>query len=421
MGSMVKIVYRAGWGCTVRLVSNEVGDNMRTIQRRKRIALLLSAILLIGSSEALVQAKTADELKKTTNKIGELKEQKQQAQSKVDSLSSEENQLKGELADLNSQLSDVSAQINDLEKQIGEKEGQIEVTKKKLKKAKKKKNKQYESMKLRIQYIYENGDMNAAAVLLASESIGDLLNKAIYVEELNEYDRDMLTEYENVCKTVAANEKKLKNEKKELEGMQAEMVEKKDQVEVLIGQTQSSLSNKQQELADAKEKVNDVDSQIAKMKAYEEELEKRKIEEAKKEAARKKAQQQQQSKPTSDGNTTGAPVAATGGDQAMLAAIVECEAGGESYEGQLAVASVVLNRVRSGSYPNTISGVIYQGGQFAPVASGRFAVVLARGASASCAKAAAAALAGGTNVSALHFCRAESGIPGTVIGNHVFY
>ena len=200
------------------------------------------------------------------------------------------------------------------------------------------------------------------------------------------------------------------------------MVEKKEQVEVLIGQTQSSLSNKQQELADAKEKVNDVDSQIAKMKAYEEELEKRKIEEAKKEAARKKAQQQQQqSKPTSGGNTGGAPVSATGGDQAMLAAIVECEAGGESYEGQLAVASVVLNRVRSGSYPNTISGVIYQGGQFAPVASGRFAIVLARGASASCAKAAAAALAGGTNVSALHFCRAESGIPGTVIGNHVFY
>ena len=105
----------------------------------------------------------------------------------------------------------------------------------------------------------------------------------------------------------------------------------------------------------------------------------------------------------------------------MLAALVECEAGGESYEGQLAVASVVVNRVKSGSFPNTISGVIYQGGQFSPVASGRFAVVLAKGANGSCTKAAGAALSGNTNINALFFCRASSGVEGTVIGNHVFY
>ena len=108
-------------------------------------------------------------------------------------------------------------------------------------------------------------------------------------------------------------------------------------------------------------------------------------------------------------------------DLAMLAALVECEAGGESYEGQLAVASVVVNRVKSGSFPNTISGVIYQGGQFSPVASGRFAVVLAKGANGSCTKAAGAALSGNTNINALFFCRASSGVEGTVIGNHVFY
>ena len=112
---------------------------------------------------------------------------------------------------------------------------------------------------------------------------------------------------------------------------------------------------------------------------------------------------------------------ANASDSGMLAGIVECEAGGESYEGQLALASVVVNRVKSGSFPNTISGVIYQGGQFSPVASGRFAVVLARGASGSCVQAANAALSGNTNISALYFCRASSGVPGTVIGNHVFY
>lgn len=67
------------------------------------------------------------------------------------------------------------------------------------------------------------------------------------------------------------------------------------------------------------------------------------------------------------------------GDQALLAALIYCEAGGESYEGQLAVGSVVMNRVRSQAYPNSVSGVIYQGGQFSPVASGRLATVLGSG------------------------------------------
>ena len=216
--------------------------------------------------------------------------------------------------------------------------------------------------------------------------------------------------------------------------LQEDMEQKKEEVNSLIAKTQSSISAKQEEISDAQKTVNEYETQIAKMKAYEEELERKKAEEAKKkaaeqEAARKKAQQQNtaqsggaqgdnsQKTPASSGNS--AP--ANAGDLAMLAALVECEAGGESYEGQLAVASVVVNRVHSGAFPNTISGVIYQSGQFTPVASGRFAMVLSRGASGSCTKAASAALSGGGNVSCLYFCRASSGVAGTVIGNHVFY
>ena len=174
-----------------------------------------------------------------------------------------------------------------------------------------------------------------------------------------------------------------------------------------------------------------------KMKAYEEELERKKAEEAKRQAAeakkraeeeKKRAAEQKKSEAGKNSGGNAAPSESGGGtvtsnasDLAMLAALVEFEAGGESYEGQLAVASVVVNRVKSGSFPNSISGVIYQGGQFSPVASGRFAVVLAKGANSSCTQAASAALSGGTNVSFLYFCRASLGVEGTVIGNHVFY
>ena len=91
---------------------------------------------------------------------------------------------------------------------------------------------------------------------------------------------------------------------------------------------------------------------------------------------------------------SGSAVSADSGDLAMLAALIECEAGGESYTGKVAVGAVVLNRVRSGSFPNDIAGVIYQSGQFSPVSSGKFQSVLSRGARSDCYEAAAAALAG---------------------------
>lgn len=106
---------------------------------------------------------------------------------------------------------------------------------------------------------------------------------------------------------------------------------------------------------------------------------------------------------------------------AMLAAIIQCEAGAESYEGKVAVGAVVMNRLNSG-FAGSVEGVITQPGQFSPVASGTYASVLASGASSDCYQAALEAYTGTDNVGgALYFCRASSGQGGTVIGNHVFY
>lgn len=109
-------------------------------------------------------------------------------------------------------------------------------------------------------------------------------------------------------------------------------------------------------------------------------------------------------------------------DETLLAAIIYCEAGNQSYEGKLAVGSVVMNRIRSGRFPNSISAVIYQGGQFTPAYTGVLARALAREISSSCRQAAQEALAGADNVGgALFFNRVSSGKSGLVIGGHVFY
>ena len=106
----------------------------------------------------------------------------------------------------------------------------------------------------------------------------------------------------------------------------------------------------------------------------------------------------------------------------LLAALIHCEAGGESYEGQVAVGAVVLNRVRSGAYPNSIHDVIYQSWQFTPAHTGKVDRVLASGnIYESCIKAAEDALSGTSPVGTVTHFRRNDGRDGQVIGNHVFY
>ena len=113
---------------------------------------------------------------------------------------------------------------------------------------------------------------------------------------------------------------------------------------------------------------------------------------------------------------------ATGSDDVkLLAALIQAEAGSQPYEGKIAVGAVVMNRVRSGGYPNSIHAVITQPGQFPPATNGTVSAILARGPSSSCMQAAQAAVDGATTVGgALHFGSA-SRYSGIVIGGHAFY
>lgn len=106
----------------------------------------------------------------------------------------------------------------------------------------------------------------------------------------------------------------------------------------------------------------------------------------------------------------------------LLAALIQCEAGGEPYEGQVAVGAVVMNRVRSPAYPNSIHGVIYASGQFTPAMSGKVNRVYESGRIyESCIRAAEEVLGGYSNVGDLTHFRRVNGREGLVIGHHVFY
>ncbi len=107
-------------------------------------------------------------------------------------------------------------------------------------------------------------------------------------------------------------------------------------------------------------------------------------------------------------------------EQALLAALIFCEAGNQPYEGQVAVGAVVMNRVRSGAFPNSISEVVYQSGQFSPAMSGWLDGVLANGSyTDSAMQAAADALAGSNPIGEyLYF---DCGGVGYQLGDHYFH
>lgn len=141
------------------------------------------------------------------------------------------------------------------------------------------------------------------------------------------------------------------------------------------------------------------------------------------EAAKKEAEAAQKSSSASAAETQqGSAVAASVDDATLLAAIIQCEAGGESYECQLAVGAVVVNRVKSGSFPYSVYEVVYQRGQFTPASSGKLARVLASGPSSTAMQAANAALSGQDNTGGAHYFKTtSSGHAGLAIGSMVFY
>lgn len=162
-----------------------------------------------------------------------------------------------------------------------------------------------------------------------------------------------------------------------------------------------------------------IEEEQAAIKAAEE---KKAAEEAKKNASVSAENKSSSGQSASSQTTQNASIAASADEETLLAALVQCEAGGTSVQCMTAVGAVVVNRVRSGGFANSIYGVIYQRGQFGPASSGRLEARLASGVSASARQAARAALNGSDPTGgAKYFKLASSGHAGTVVGPIVFY
>jgi peptidoglycan hydrolase CwlO-like protein len=385
---------------------------------KQNMAAVLIAVLLAGCIP-MTTATTAYATDATRKKLQEAQDQKNQTQEDLNqtqedlqNLNQEKDSLQGALNTLNSQLKEVSNNLEELEAQIDDKETEIEQTLEDLADAKATEELQYESMKKRIQFIYETQDYVMLEMLFASANFSDFLNRSDYIDQLSAYDRKKLQEYTETKEQIQATEKQLEEEKKELDDYKAQVEVEKSRVSGLVGQTSTSIAGKKNEISQAEAEALAYEQSI---KEQEENISKLQAQLAE-EIRLSQLAAQSAWRDISE-------VGFAEGDRYLLANLIYCEAGGEGYAGQLAVGSVVINRVLSSVYPDSVVGVIYQGKQFSPVASGRLAIALAEGrATASCYQAADDAMKGNTNVgNCVYFRTPIEGLSGINIGGHVFY
>ena len=220
---------------------------MRKLQRRAKavLALVLVVSLSIGSSQ-VVYATSAQ------NKKSEAEKNLNDVNKKIDNLENKKEEIEGELDTKNEELVNLMVDVGILEKEIDQNEKQLKQVKKDLKTAQKNEKKQYQAMKKRIKFMYERGDSAVISSLLESKSMADMLNRVEYFNEVYDYDRNLLDNYEKTRKQVEDLKAQVEDEKKELETAKDDLKQQQKQLETAMANLRSQQANADTQIANAK-------------------------------------------------------------------------------------------------------------------------------------------------------------------------
>lgn len=236
---------------------------------KKRLARLVAigiSLIMMFLVVEPVWATNISDLEKEKERIEQQKreadERKKQEQAnynsasgKVDSIQSEVDEIEGEIDEIDAALVETLASVEMIKEDISAKEVQIEETSQDLVKAQEIEQEQYESMKLRIRFMYEKGDVTYLQLLLESQGFGEMVNKVEYVEKLYEYDQRKLEEYQIARQAVEDLKQKLEDEHSELEAQKHELEEEQESLEIILADKKQTYDNYEVQLAKAKQEA----------------------------------------------------------------------------------------------------------------------------------------------------------------------
>ena len=227
--------------------------------KRKILCLLLGALMMVSSPLCVLADQESD-----------LTAQKEASSDALDSTMSEientvsaQSTLQQEISDLDTQLITLMSDIDILTLDIESTESQIDEKTAELGVAEQKRDKQYADMKTRIQYIYEKGENQSwLSYVCGAETLADLLNRVHYVKEVNEYDRDMLTEYESTVQEIVAIKTYLEAYNVTLTEEQANLETQQTELEAALEIKKQESSNYDAEIAELRSRADDLNAQI---------------------------------------------------------------------------------------------------------------------------------------------------------------
>lgn len=298
---------------------------IRTANGRRLVAAALVAALALGMSQG-TQAST---IRDAQDKINEANEQLNQTNSTISNIEREQNSLQQEIDALDSELVALLLDIEVLGDEITQKEADIEQATKDLSDAQDTAERQYESMKTRIRFMYERGDNALIESLMGAGSMADFLNRVEYFNQIYEYDRNMLDEYKETVTQVATLKSTLEQEQKDMIELKENQEHQSKELEEMLSAKRATMSDFDTKLAQAEalarqyketiDKQNDIivaeEARIAEeeRRRQEEEERRRQEEEQRRQEQQQQQQQQSGSSGSSSSDTSGSSGSADGG------------------------------------------------------------------------------------------------------------
>ena len=272
------------------------------------LAAMLGTIIAVSSFQTVYATKQDVEAAK--KKVSSIEEEKKKVQATIKNLEGLKNDAAAYVKELDGSLTKLEGELDQLSAQIGTKEQEISDTGVALEQAKATENKQYADMKLRIKYMYEQGNTSYIDMLFQSADMVQLMNRAEYINKISDYDRKKMDEYEETRQTIADEEQKLKTDREALLTMQEQTKAKQESVRTLRAQKNKEMQNYASQIDTAQGQVDqynaDLSAQENKIKQIEAEIRRKEEEERKKAEAARKAEEEARKKAEAAGKKVSA-------------------------------------------------------------------------------------------------------------------
>lgn len=233
---------------------------MRFWIRKRIIALLLVFVMIIPYAVIATGSTPTEDLNSAQSKKNATDKQIEDTQAYINELNKNISDIASYIKTIDLKMSEINGAINDLNVQIVDKNNQITQNEAQLAKAKIDSAEQYAAMKLRIQYMYEHESETYIEIMFASKDMGDLLNKAEYINKITDYDREMLVKYVETEKIIQDTQVALQNDRAELQDSMALVATQKSSLEIV----QNSKNTELKKLNDKTSQANESMSQLKK-------------------------------------------------------------------------------------------------------------------------------------------------------------